>query len=630
MLPRLAGADVVWLCAPNNPTGAAEPLAVIEAVLRRGSGLGSQGARRRRRRGVCRVLARDVRLARRPLPGARRRAHGVQGVRPAGMRVGYAVAQRPTIERLERLRPPGQRLDRLRGGRGGRAPATRAGRRPTPPTSAAERDWLAGAAGRHRAAGLSERHQLPAGAGRGPWMPPRSLTEVLLRRGIVTRTFGPANPLRGHLRFTVRDPRGERAAAGRAPDAGRPGGQHDHEHGAPRSGSATTRETTIRGQRRPRRHRAAASIATGVGFYDHLLTSFAHHSLIDLEVAATGDLAGRRAPHRRGRGARPGRRHLGGARRPGRHHPLRGRRGAHGRRARDACALDLSGRPYAVLDLAFRGERVGALSTQLVEHILESFARTLGANLHVRASGRNDHHIAEAAFKALARVAARGRGHRPAARRRGLHQGLARMSGRGLVIVDYGAGNLVSIRNALELLGGAPAIASDAGGHRRRVGHRGARRRRQRPGDGAAAIAGPGRPHPGGASTSGAWYVGICLGLQLLFERSDEDGARMLGLLAGRRRGHRGRAPPAAHRLEPAGGAAAAPAPRGCRRRRAGLLRAQLSSPGRRTPSIVVTETEHGSRFPSIIVVRPHHRLPAPPGALRQTTGCGCCATCWP
>ena len=67
------------------------------------------------------------------------------------------------------------------------------------------------------------------------------------------------------------------------------------------------------------------------------------------------------------------------------------------------CALDLSGRPYTVLDLAFRGQRMGALSTQLVEHALESLARTSGMTLHLSASGRNDHHVAEAAFKALAR-----------------------------------------------------------------------------------------------------------------------------------------------------------------------------------------------------------------------------------
>ena len=66
--------------------------------------------------------------------------------------------------------------------------------------------------------------------------------------------------------------------------------------------------------------------------------------------------------------------------------------------------VDCSGRPYAVLDLAFRGERIGALSTQLIEHALEAFARTGGLTLHLRASGRNDHHVAEAAFKALARA----------------------------------------------------------------------------------------------------------------------------------------------------------------------------------------------------------------------------------
>jgi imidazoleglycerol-phosphate dehydratase len=66
--------------------------------------------------------------------------------------------------------------------------------------------------------------------------------------------------------------------------------------------------------------------------------------------------------------------------------------------------LDLSGRPYAVLDVAFLGERIGGLPTQLVPHALESFARTAGMTLHMRASGRNDHHIAEAAFKSLARA----------------------------------------------------------------------------------------------------------------------------------------------------------------------------------------------------------------------------------
>jgi imidazoleglycerol-phosphate dehydratase len=66
--------------------------------------------------------------------------------------------------------------------------------------------------------------------------------------------------------------------------------------------------------------------------------------------------------------------------------------------------LDVGGRPYAAIDLPFTGERVGALPLQLVEHALEAFARTAGATLHVRGTGRNDHHLAEAAFKALGRA----------------------------------------------------------------------------------------------------------------------------------------------------------------------------------------------------------------------------------
>ncbi len=132
------------------------------------------------------------------------------------------------------------------------------------------------------------------------------------------------------------------------------------------------------------------------------MTSLAHHSLIDLEVTASGDL--HVDEHHTvedvalvlgdalsaALGDRVGITRFGDAAVP----------------MDDALArvaLDLSGRPYAVLDLPFRGERVGVLPTQLVEHILESFARSLGANLHVQATGRNDHHMAEAAFKALAR-----------------------------------------------------------------------------------------------------------------------------------------------------------------------------------------------------------------------------------
>jgi glutamine amidotransferase len=106
------------------------------------------------------------------------------------------------------------------------------------------------------------------------------------------------------------------------------------------------------------------------------------------------------------------------------------------------------------------------------------------------------------------------------------------MSGIRVAVVDYGAGNLVSIGNALAALGADVAIA-----------------RRPVDLDGAAAIVVPGVGASAPAMArlrrlglvepirdavaAGTWFVGICLGMQLLFERSDEDDARMLGLLAG-------------------------------------------------------------------------------------------------
>jgi imidazoleglycerol-phosphate dehydratase len=146
-----------------------------------------------------------------------------------------------------------------------------------------------------------------------------------------------------------------------------------------------------------------ASVATGIGFYDHLLASLAHHALFDLEVQATGDLAVDEhhtvedvalvlgAALAEALGDRAGINRFGEASVPM-------------DEALATAALDVGGRPYAVLEIPFRGERIGALPVQLVEHALESMARTGGLTLHLRASGRNDHHVAEAAFKALARA----------------------------------------------------------------------------------------------------------------------------------------------------------------------------------------------------------------------------------
>ncbi len=147
-----------------------------------------------------------------------------------------------------------------------------------------------------------------------------------------------------------------------------------------------------------------ADISTGIGFLDHMLDSLARHSRFDLSIKATGDL------------------HIDA------HHTaediaivlgqaldkaLGEKRGL--RRFADATVpldealvqvvLDLSGRGFAAVDLPFRGEMVGALPTEMIPHFLRSFAIEGRLTLHVRLlAGENDHHRAEATFKALARA----------------------------------------------------------------------------------------------------------------------------------------------------------------------------------------------------------------------------------
>jgi imidazoleglycerol-phosphate dehydratase len=144
-------------------------------------------------------------------------------------------------------------------------------------------------------------------------------------------------------------------------------------------------------------------ISTGIGMLDHLLESLTKHSLFDMKVAATGDI--HRDTH-----------HLlediGLALGQALNQALGDRRGIT--RFADAMvpmdetlaqvAIDLGGRPYASVQLPFIRDLVGELPTENVAHLLESFAQEGRFNLHVRVlSGDNDHHIAEAVFKALAR-----------------------------------------------------------------------------------------------------------------------------------------------------------------------------------------------------------------------------------
>lgn len=77
--------------------------------------------------------------------------------------------------------------------------------------------------------------------------------------------------------------------------------------------------------------------------------------------------------------------------------------------------IDISSRPYAVINLGLKREQLGNLSTEMIPHALESFAQAAGVTMHVGCVyGNNDHHRAESAFKALA-VALRGAATRRAA-----------------------------------------------------------------------------------------------------------------------------------------------------------------------------------------------------------------------
>lgn len=147
-----------------------------------------------------------------------------------------------------------------------------------------------------------------------------------------------------------------------------------------------------------------AEVATGIGFLDHLLTLFARHGQFDLQVEARGDLQvdehhtaedvciclGRALDEALGE-----------------------RRGivrtAHAYVPMDEAlalvAIDLGGRPYAVVRAEFVTPRLGQLGTDLVGHLLESIAFQGRLNLHAQVLyGSNDHHKVEALFKALGRA----------------------------------------------------------------------------------------------------------------------------------------------------------------------------------------------------------------------------------
>ena len=145
-------------------------------------------------------------------------------------------------------------------------------------------------------------------------------------------------------------------------------------------------------------------VETGVGFFDHMLEQLSRHSLIDLNVKTVGDLHIDQHHTVEDTGLAIGAAIL---------KALGEKRGI--RRYADALspmdetltrvAIDISGRPFLVWKTAFSQKRLGEMDTEMFEHFFHSFAQEAGVTLHIETLyGANNHHIAEAAFKGVARA----------------------------------------------------------------------------------------------------------------------------------------------------------------------------------------------------------------------------------
>lgn len=366
-------ADLVWACNPNNPTGSWVDPEDIVALARRLPGsivvvdeaYVEYGAR------SCAPWVDELEnlVVIRTLS----KAFGF-----AALRVGYALAHPETAALLNDRRAPAP----ISGPSAAiAAAALRAPRLDDVDATIQERE-------RMRSALVAAGFDCPPTATNFVYVPTdRRLDEELERQGIVVRAFP------GAIRVTVRRPSENDvllvalgAEPGPAP-------------GREATVLRTTTETALRltvtldGTGRTR-------VATGIGFLDHLLTLFAFHAGFDLDLLAGGDVdvddhhtvedvhAALGAAIAQALGTREGVTRYGSAIVPM-------------DESRATAAVDLVRRPHAEVALSFTADRVGALAVSLLRHALERLAVEAGCTVHVEASGLDDHHVAEAAYKAL-------------------------------------------------------------------------------------------------------------------------------------------------------------------------------------------------------------------------------------
>ncbi len=367
------GADLIWVCNPNNPTGelvAPEEVAALARAHPQAAVVVDEAYFEYAGGATCAPLFAEV-----PNLIVLRTLSKAFGF--ASLRVGYALAAPEVAAQLELRRAPAP----IAGPAARIAAAALREPRFDVGGDVAERD-------RVRSALLAAGYDCPATFTNFIWIrSDEPLGERLEEQGLVVRRFADG------IRVTLRRP-SENDVVLRALGA---------EPGPPPGRGAyiarTTTETALRlsldldGSGRVR-------VATGVGFLDHLLTLLAFHAAFDLELVAGGDLdvdehhtvedvlAALGDGFAQALGAREGVARYGSATVPM-------------DEARATAAVDLVRRPHAEIALAFGSDRVGGLALTLLPHALERFAMQAGCTVHVESAGQDDHHIAEAAFKAL-------------------------------------------------------------------------------------------------------------------------------------------------------------------------------------------------------------------------------------